>query len=379
LAERREPDRRSRARLLNEGRNVMTYKVIQWATGSVGGVSLRSIIEHPDLELVGVLVTDPAKVGRDAGSLCGLAPTGVLATNEPDAVLTLDADCVSHSPRNTKETTEDLARILETGKSVVSSALVPALYAPARHVSRRSTDRLDQACRKGQSSLFVSGIDPGFATDALPLFLTGISGRVDHIRMMEIFSYEHYDDAETQFGWFGFGQPIDSPLPPYMAPGRLTRYWGPTVEMVAAGLGLEVDEIKETTDRVATDEDLDLEIGRVAAGTIAALRFEVQGFVGGRQVVTLEHVTRLHPSVAPEWPQPLVRDGCYRIIIEGWPNYELNLHSFADDGNSFLGMEAATGLWLINNIPAVCEASPGILSPFDLGLERRPWLSRSSV
>lgn len=352
----------------------MTYKVIQWATGSVGGVSLRSIIEHPDLELVGVLVNDPAKVGRDAGSLCGLPDTGVVATNDVDSVLASDADCVSHSPRNTKETTEDLARILETGKSVVSSALVPALYAPAKHVSRRSTDRLDQACRTGQSSLFVSGIDPGFATDALPIFLTGISGRVDHIRMMEIFSYEHYDDAETQFGWFGFGQPIDSPVPPYLAPGRLTRYWGPVVEMVAASLGLEVEEIKETTARTTTDHDLDLGIGRVEAGTIAALRFEVQGFVGGRQVVTLEHVTRLHPSVAPEWPQPLVRDGCYRIIVEGWPNYELNLHSFSDDGNNFLGMEAATGLWLVNNIPAVCKAQPGILSPFDLGLERRPWL-----
>jgi 2,4-diaminopentanoate dehydrogenase len=357
----------------------VSYKVIQWATGSVGGVSLRSIIEHPDLELVGVLVNDPAKVGRDAGSLCGVPETGVIATNDPDAILALDADCVSHSPRNTKETTEDLARILETGKNVVSSALVPALYAPAKHVSRRSTDRLDQACTEGRSSLFVSGIDPGFATDALPLFLTGISGRVDHVRMMEIFSYEHYDDAETQFGWFGFGQAIDSPLPPYLAPGRLTRYWGPTVEMVASGLGLEVDRIQETTDRMATEEDLDLGIGRVQAGTVAALRFEVQGFVGGRQVVTLEHVSRLHPSVAPDWPQPLVRDGCYRIIIEGWPNYELNLHSFADDGNNFLGMEAATGLWLINNIQAVCEARPGILSPFDLGLKRRPWLARTSA
>jgi 4-hydroxy-tetrahydrodipicolinate reductase len=144
--------------------------------------------------------------------------------------------------------------------------------------------------------------------------------------------------------------------------------------MVAASLGLEIEEIKETTARTTTDHDLDLGIGRVEAGTIAALRFEVQGFVSGRQVVTLEHVTRLHPSVAPEWPQPLVRDGCYRIIVEGWPNYELNLHSFSEDGNNFLGMEAATGLWLVNNIPAVCKAHPGILSPFDLGLERRPWL-----
>jgi len=109
---------------------------------------------------------------------------------------------VSHSPRNTTQTTEEMASILETGKSVVSSALLPALYAPAKHVSRRSTDRLDQACRAGESSLFVSGIDPGFATDALPIFLAGIGGRRQHTKM-EIFSYEHYDDVETQFEWFG--------------------------------------------------------------------------------------------------------------------------------------------------------------------------------
>jgi hypothetical protein len=354
----------------------VTYRVIQWATGSVGATSLRAIIEHPDLELAGVLVHDEAKAGCDAGELCGVASTGVIATTDIADVLSIDADCVSHSPRNTRETTDELALILETGKSVVSSALVPALYAPAKHVSRRSTDRLELACETGESSLFVSGIDPGFATDALPIFLTGISGRVDSMRMIEIMNYEHYDDADTQFNWFGFGASMDSPLPPYLAPGRLTRYWGPTVEMVASGIGLEIDEIRETTDRLPTPERLELAIGTVEAGHVAALRFEVQGIVDGREVVTLEHVTRLHPSVAPDWPQPIVRDGCYRIIVEGWPSYELNLNSYDSSGNNFYGLEAATGLWLVNNIAAVCDAPPGILSPFDFGLERRPGLSR---
>lgn len=356
----------------------MTVKVIQWATGSVGGASLRAIIEHPDLELAGVLVFDPAKAGRDAGSLCGLPDTGIIATTDTADVLSMDADCVSHSPRNTKDTTEEIASILETGKNVVSSALVPALYPQARQVSRRSTDRLAEACRRGESSLFVSGIDPGFATDALAVFLTGISGRVDHVRMIEIFSYEHYDDADTQFRWFGFGKALDSPIPPYMAPGRLTRYWGPTVEMVAAGLGLTIDEITETTDRIATDHDLTVVAGSIEAGTVGGLRFEVQGWSGGKVVVTLEHVTRLHPSVAPEWPQPTVPDGCYRIIISGWPNYELNLHASDEHGNQFLGMEAATGLRLVNNIVRVCDAPPGILSPFDLGLVRNTGLVRDS-
>lgn len=354
------------------------HKVIQWATGSVGGASLRAIIEHPGLDLVGVLVHDPAKVGADAGALAGLPDTGVLATNDIEALLAVDADCVSHSPRNTKQTTDEISRILEAGKNVVSSALVPAIYAPAKHVSRRSTDRLEEACAKGGTSLFVSGIDPGFATDALAIFLTGISGRVDHIQMSEIMSYEHYDDAETQFNWFGFGRALDSELPPYLSPGRLTRYWGPTVEMVAAGLGLEVDEIREVTERAATDSPIVLGIGTIEAGTVAGLRFEVQAYVDGRCIATLEHVTRLHPSVAPHWPQPTVEDGSYRIVIRGWPNYELNLHSFDEAGQSYLGLEAATGIWLVNNIAAVCDAPEGIVSPFDLGLDRRPGLVRAA-
>ena len=147
-----------------------------------------------------------------------------------------------------------MAAILERGINVVSSVLLPALYPDARHVSPRSTRQLAQACERGESSLFISGIDPGFATDELPVMLTSICGRVDRIRMMEIMSYEHYDDADTQFRWFGFGAPIDSELPPYLAPGRLTRYWGPTVELVAAGIAVRSPAVcTARRDRAAID------------------------------------------------------------------------------------------------------------------------------
>jgi 4-hydroxy-tetrahydrodipicolinate reductase len=353
-----------------------TYGVVQWATGSVGASALRAIVEHPALELVGVLVSDPAKEGRDAGELCGVGPTGVLATRDVDAVLGLAPDCVCHTPRNTKETTDELAAILERGINVVSSVLLPALYPDARHVSPRSTERLRRACTRGESSLFISGIDPGFATDELPVVLTSICGRVDRIRMMEIMSYEHYDDADTQFRWFGFGAPIDSEAPPYLAPGRPTRYWGPTVELVAAGIGVEIDEIRETTDRVATPHALEVDAGRIEAGTVGALRFAVRGFHAGEEVVTLEHITRLHPSVAPEWPQPMVPDGVYRIVVEGWPSYELNLYGTDEHGENYPALEAATAFRIVNRIPDVCEAAPGILDPFALGLVRNPGLHR---
>lgn len=354
-----------------------TYRVVQWATGSVGATALRAIVEHPRLELAGVLVFDPAKEGRDAASLCGLpGETGVVATRDVDEVLALGADCICHCPRNTKETTEELAAILETGANAVSSALVPAINPRARHVTPRSTDRLALACERGGSSLFVSGIHPGFATDALPILLTGISGRIDRVRIMEIMSYAHYDDADTQFRWFGFGAPMDSPLPPYLAPGRPTRYWAPTVELVAEGIGVEIDQIRETTDRAPSPTALEVTAGSIAAGTVGALRFGVHGYSGGREVVSVEHVTRLHPSVAPEWPQPLVPDGVYRIVIEGWPSYELNLYGTDEQGSNYHALEAATAFRIVNRIPDVCEAPPGILTPFDFGLERNPGLVR---
>jgi 4-hydroxy-tetrahydrodipicolinate reductase len=353
-----------------------TYRVVQWATGSVGASALRAIVEHPDLELVGVVVSDPAKEGRDAGELCGVGPTGVVATRDVDALLALAPDCVCHCPRNTRETTDEIAAILERGINVVSSVLLPALYPDARHGSSRSTQRLAQACERGDSSLFISGIDPGFATDELPVMLTSICGRVDRIRMIEIMSYEHYDDADTQFRWFGFGAPIDSELPPYLAPGRLTRYWGPTVELVAAGIGVEIDEIRETTDRLATTAALEVDAGRIEPGTVGALRFAVQGFHADKEVVTLEHITRLHPSVAPEWPQPMVPDGVYRIVIEGWPSYELNLFGTDEHGENYPALEAATAFRIVNRIPDVCDAAPGIVDPFALGLVRNPGLYR---
>ncbi len=352
------------------------YRVVQWATGSVGASALRAIVERPDLELVGVWVFDADKDGRDAGELCGLGPTGVRATRDADALLALAPDCICHTPRNTRETTDELAAMLERGINVVSSALVPALYPQAQHVSPRSTTRLTEACVAGDASLFVSGIDPGFATDALPILLTSICGRVDRIRMQEIMSYEHYDDADTQFRWFGFGAPLDSPPAPYLAPGRLTRYWGPTVELVAAGIGVEIDEIRETTDRVPTETALEVDAGRIEAGTVGALRFAVQGFHGGEEVVTLEHITRLHPSVAPDWPQPTVPDGVYRISIEGWPSYSLDLYGTDEHGEHYPALEAATAFRIVNRIPDVCDAAPGILTPFDFGLERNPGLHR---
>ncbi|HVM96103.1 MAG TPA: hypothetical protein VMT89_06925, partial [Candidatus Acidoferrales bacterium] len=155
----------------------MAYRVIQWGTGNVGAFSLRCLIEHPDMQLVGVLVNSPAKAGKDAGELCGMEAVGIKATTDVDAILALDADCVCYTATadlRPFEAAQDIARILAAGKNVVSSSIVAMVHPQSFVPSVR--DQLAEACKAGGTSFFTSGIDPGFANDLLPLTLSGLCG-----------------------------------------------------------------------------------------------------------------------------------------------------------------------------------------------------------
>ena len=120
-------------------------------------------------------------------------------------------------------------------------------------------------------------------------------------------------------------------------------------------------------ERRATDTAFTIPPGPVPAGTMSALRFEVQGIVKGRPAVIVEHVTRLRDEDAPDWPQP-TGSGCYRIVIEGSPSITCELTLEGEDGDHNTGGLVATATRVLNAIPAVCAAKPGLLSPLDLPL-----------
>ena len=144
-------------------------RVVQWATGNIGTRSLRAVIEHPDLELVGLYVYSPDKVGVDAGELCGLGPTGVLATTDIDEVLALDADCVLYMPRATD--IDQVCRLLESGADVVTTRgdfHHPGSMDPA------TRERVEAACRRRwhvgpqhreQPGIHLRGHPPGAELD----------------------------------------------------------------------------------------------------------------------------------------------------------------------------------------------------------------------
>jgi hypothetical protein len=340
------------------------YRVVQWSTGGVGRLALRAIASRPDLELAGVWVHAPDKAGRDAGELAGGAPLGIAASADGAALLALAPDCVCYTAAGEarpRECIDDFCRMLEAGIDVVTTS-IPGLVHPSAF-DPKQVARLEQACRKGGATLYASGIEPGFAGDQLVLTLATLCRRIRSVRTQEIFSYAHYPVAFTIFEVFGFGKP-----PARRAilelPGIQAASWGPPVRMVADRLGVALDGIRETYEKRVSERRLEVAAGVIEAGTVGAVRFETIGVVDGRDAIAIEHVNRMAPEIAPDWPSA-ARDGTYRVLFEGEPDLccELQVGGAADFSEQ--GM-LATAMRVVNAIPFVCEAPPGLVTSADL-------------
>jgi hypothetical protein len=340
----------------------LTYRVIQWATGTVGVHAVPAIAAHPDLELVGLWVHSDNKAGRDAGEVCGVDPVGVIATQDADALLSLDADCVcytANSDLRPHEVVEDLCRILASGKNVVNTSYVPLLYPSAAGPGVK--DQLEAACRSGHTSCYTSGIDPGFGNAGLAVGALALCKQVDTVRMMEIVNYATWDNPFTMFEIMGFSKPDESSSL-LLAPGSTALAWGPVIEMVAAALDVHIDELVEWHEVIHADRDFDIASGPIPKGSISGMRFEIRGMVDGRARIVVEHVTRLRDDDAPDWPQ----GQCYRVLIDGEPSLKLELELSSHVGDHNYAGCLATAMHVINAIPNVCDAEPGVLSYLDL-------------
>ena len=350
----------------------MAIRVAQIGTGNVGVHALAALITNPEFELTGVWVSSDAKAGKDAAELAGLSkPVGITATTDLDAVLATKPDCVVYNAmadNRLPEALEDYRRILAAGVNVVGSGPV-FLQWPWEVIPEQMITPLEDAAKEGNSSLFVNGIDPGFANDLLPLALTGTCQSIQQVRCMEILDYATYDSPVVMFDVMGFGKPMDE-IPMLLHTGVLSLAWGSVIRQLAAGLGIELDGIEETYVREPAPEDFDIAAGRIEKGTAAALRFEVIGLVDGLPAIVLEHVTRLRDDLCPDWPQPAQPGGNYRIEITGEPSYALDLCLSGSKGDHTHGGLVATAMRIVNAIPAVVAAAPGILTTLDLPLPK---------
>lgn len=345
----------------------MPVRVVVWSTGGVGSHAIEAVRGRPDLELVGVWVYSPDKVGKDAGELAGGEPLGLRATNDAEALIALRPDCVVYAasgPERDAAAVPDYLRLLEAGVNVVSTSSTSLVYPPS-YFSPQWRDEMQQAALAGGASFYASGIFPGFASDQLALMLTTQSKSIRRITVSEVSLNDHYPVADVMVNGMGFGRPLDFE-PMLKTPGFIEMAWKAPLYLIADGLQVRIDEVRGTLDRQLTARDIEVAFGTIPAGTCGAVRTRAAAVVDGREAIVIEHVIRMARDVAPDWPAS-DSDATYRVDIDGDPDVHcvLTLGAPAGHGAGRAAM-AATAMRVVNAIPYVVAAQPGLLSSLDL-------------
>ncbi|WP_248833134.1 dihydrodipicolinate reductase [Frankia sp. Mgl5] len=342
----------------------MSYRVIQWTAGTVAREAVAGILGHADLELAGAWVHSADKDGRDIGELCGLPPLGVRATRDRDALLAAPADCVVFAVgrnwvEDPTETFGELLRILRSGKNVVN------LWWPTLVYPRAQDDKLyqelEQACLDGGTSFLTVGMDPGYGTAGLALSALTLTREVTSVHMYQFMNNAFWEGPGiTKF--FGFGQ-NDVDRIPILQPGVTTSYHATTLHLLADALGGTIEEIVEDHDFIYADETFDVASGHIPAGTISGLRYRVKGIIGGRPAVVVEHVEKLRENDFSELG--FSGDG-YRAEVVGLPSVQLDMKLSAPAGYVGDPIAVASAMSVVNAVPRVCAAPPGVLSLLDV-------------
>jgi 2,4-diaminopentanoate dehydrogenase len=337
------------------------YRVIQWATGTVGKAALQYFIENPVIELVGVYVTNPEKIGKDAGDIVGLPRTGVIAMNDVEALIAMEADCVLFAPLHTGDPGVDLAcRLLASGKNVVSTAgpFLPNTWLP------EATAKIEAACRQGNTSFHGCGIHPGFSGDLLPITLTRLMNRVDCIEVTEIIDKVRNPMIYTEM--MGFGLDPDALLANPRRSSETYKHFYSSMTLLAESLGKTIDEVTVKFEVSKAKCDIKHLYGEVKAGTVGGQHYEWTAWVEGAPLIVYHFYWQLGEDLDPLWEQGEAR---YRVVIKGDPPLECNLMGGMDsDGRRpFLGLPW-TGLVGCTVVPQVCDAAPGIVTHLDFGV-----------
>lgn len=343
-------------------------RVAVWSTGWIGSIAIQAVHRRPDMDLVGVWVHSPDKVGRDAGELAGGDPIGLAATNDAGALIALAPDCVVYAasgPERDATAVPDYVRLLSAGINVVTVTSTRLVYPPTFNPLWR--DQLAVAAKAGQASLYSSGIFPGFGSDQLALVLSTQSSQIRTVRATEVSLNDHYPGGQVMMDGMGFGRPLD--FEPWLSqPGAIETSWRGPIHLIAEGLGAELDEVRGSLDRSLTNRDIEVAFGTIPAGTCGAVRTRATGIVHGREAIVIDHVIRMARDVAPEWLNSDC-DATYRVDIEGDPDIHCIMTMGEAEGHAAgRGAMVATAMRVLNAVPYVVEARAGLLSSLDLPL-----------
>ena len=350
---------------MNQPSNIMgrpkRYRVVQWATGNVGSRALRRAIEHPDLEVVGVYVHSAAKVGRDAGSLAGIAPIGITATNKMEEVLALEPDCVLYMPHVCSY--DEICRLLESGINIVTTRMElqnPKALDAAIHA------RVQEACIRGNSSIHATGSSPGFITEALPIVLASIQRRLDSLTIDEFADCSSRDSPEMLFEMMGFGRKAGPAHPAQLEHHKLS--FAPSLQLLATSLGLPIEEFEVTGAVGLARRDLHIAAGVVPAGTVAAMKTTVCGMRGGKPLMTFSSNWFVSADVdtgaGPAWE--FRTPSGWHVVLQGDCPLDVSI-SFPVAPENYADMTPGlTAHRPVNAVPYVCEAPAGIRTTVDL-------------
>jgi 2,4-diaminopentanoate dehydrogenase len=347
------------------------YRVIQWATGNTGQRALRELIHDPSYDLVGVRVYDEGKNGVDAGELCGEPAVGVAATTDRDAILELDADCCVYMARATgtgqtragltqDELVDDVVALLERSVNVVTTCT--DLIARAVRLSEDKRDRILDACRRGNSSVWASGSDPGFLTETLPLAFLSIQRRVDLFEIEEFGDLSRRPSPHMVMEQMRFGKPL-AEFDPDRRKNHLFGEYQPALTVLADLCGFEIDEWTAEGGVAAAKEDVTIVAGSIKAGTAAAQRIVVTGRSGGVDRIRFTQYGFVAMDVDPDWG---LQPTGWRMRVHGDAPIDMKMPFPVplDELASFVPAFNANGP--VNAIPYVCAARPGILATEDL-------------
>lgn len=331
-------------------------RVVQWASGNIGSRALRAVLEHPDLTLAGLYAHTPDKAGRDAGELCGLGPTGVIATHDIDEIVALGADCVLYMPRACDM--DEVCRLLASGANVVTTR---GEFHRAASLDPAVRERVEAACESGKSSIHSTGSSPGFITEALPLALSSIQRRLDGLTIEEFADLSQRDSPGLLFDVMGFGKP-----PAEYDERRLSVVrdsFGPSLRMVADTLSIPLDSV-ETEGEVATaPRPVHIAAGTLRPNTVAAQRITVSGLRGGRPLLRFRATWYCTTDLDRAWD---VRATGWHITVDGDAPLDIDLRFPVPLDRMAAMSPSYTANRAVNAVPVLCEASPGIHSTADL-------------
>jgi hypothetical protein len=341
----------------------MALRVVQWATGGVGIAAIKGVLEHPDLELVGCWVHSEAKSGKDVGELVGGDPLGVIATNDVDAILGLDADAVIYSPLMPNP--DEVTALLRSGKNVVTPV---GWFYPGD----KEAGPMRAAALSGGVTLHGTGIAPGGISEKFPLLFSVMSTGVTFVRAEEFSDLRTYDAPDVLRYVMGFG---DTPEKALTGPMQKLLDGGfiQSVRMCVDEMGFAADpKIRATQEIAVATAPIDSPMGAIQPGQVAGRKFHWEALVGDEVVVRVTVNWFMgEENLDPAWTFGPAGER-YEMEVKGNPDFSVTIKGFQPDSVEE-GLESnngivATAAHCVNSIPAVCAAEPGIATYLDLPL-----------